>query len=85
MIEEETFTMLDELGIERPAKILNVIDINNQEYLVYSISKNEAEDSIFASKIIKNSTGEEELQEITNEDERAVVFETIRNIINELN
>lgn len=84
MNNEETFTMLDEYGNEREAKILNIVEINNQEYVVYSISKNDEEDSIFASKLVKNQNGEEEVIPIQNEEEKRIVFDVIREIIDEL-
>lgn len=82
--EEETFTMLDEFGNEKEATILNVVEINNQEYVVYSISKNEEEESIFASKIIKDASGNEDVIPITDEEEKRIVFDAIRDIINDL-
>lgn len=84
MNQEETFTMLDEFGVEREATILNVVEINNQEYVVYSISKNEEEESIFASKIIKDEEGNEDVVSISNEEEKRIVFDAIRDIINDL-
>lgn len=84
MEEQEIFTMIDEFGRERNARILNIIEINNQEYLVYAIEKNEEEDEIYASKLVKNNLGEEEIISIENEEERKIVFDTIREFINEL-
>ena len=84
MEEQEIFTMIDENGQERNANILNIIEINNQEYIVYSLEKNEEEEEIYASKLIKNSLGEEEIIQIENEEERKLVFETIRELIDEL-
>lgn len=84
MNQEETFTMLDEFGVEREATILNIVEINNQEYVVYSISKNEEEESIFASKIIKDEKGNEDIVPISDEEEKRIVFDAIRDIINDL-
>ena len=84
MEEQEIFTMIDEYGQERNAKILNIVEINNQEYLVYSLEKNEEEEAIYASKLIKNSLGEEEIISIEDETERKIVFDTIRELIDEL-
>lgn len=81
MEEQEIFIMLDEFGQEKEAKILNVIEINGQEYVVYSIDKNDEEDEIYASKIIKNNLGEEEIISINDEEERKIVFDTIKEII----
>ena len=82
MEEQETFMMLDEEGNEKEARILNVVEINNQEYVVYAISRNEEEDAIFAAKLIKDETGNEDMVPIENEEEKRIVFDAIREIIN---
>jgi len=84
MEEQEIFTMLDEFGNEKEATILSVIEINNQEYLVYSISKNEEEDAIYASKLIHDEMNNESIIPITDEEEKRIVFDTIREIIDDL-
>ena len=84
MEEQEIFIMLDEEGNEREAQILNIVEINNQEYVVYSLSQNEEEDAIFASKLIKDELGNEDIIPIEDEEEKRIVFETIRKIIDEL-
>lgn len=84
MEEQETFTMLDENGKERIARILNAVEINNQEYIVYAIEQNEEEDAIFASKIIKDEMGNEDIISITDEEEKRVVFDAIREVIEDL-
>lgn len=84
MEEQENFKVLDEMGYERDAKILNTIEINNQEYLIYSVSQNEEEDGIYASKIIKDEMGYEDIIPITDEKEKKLVFDTVREFINEL-
>lgn len=84
MEEQEKIIVLDEQGNEREAQILNIIEINNQEYLVYSVSQNEEEDGIFAQKLIKDSFGNEDIIPIENEDEKSIVFDAIRELIDEL-
>lgn len=84
MEEQEIFIVLDELGNEREAKILNVVEINNQEYLVYAVSQNDEEDGIFAQKLIKDDLGNEDIVPIENEEEKRIVFDAIREIINDL-
>ena len=80
----ETFIMLDEFGVEREARILNVVEINNQEYVVYAVSKNEEEESIFADKIIRDQNGEENIVSIEDEEEKRMVFDTIKEVIEDL-
>ena len=81
---EEKIMMRDEQGQEKEATIINVVEINNQDYLIYSISKNEDEDEIYVSKIIKDQNNNEDLVSITDVSERRTVFDTIRSLIDEL-
>ena len=53
MEEKETFIMKDENGNEKEAEIITVIEIDNKEYVIYAVNKNEESDNIFASRIIK--------------------------------
>ena len=84
MEEQEIIMMLDEDGNEKEARILNVVEINNQEYVVYAISRNEEEDAIYAAKLVKDNTGEDDIVPIENEEEKRVVFDAIRDLINKL-
>ncbi len=84
MDKEETFTMIDEFGNEKEATILNVVEINHQEYVVYAISKNEEEDSLFAAKLIKDANGNEDVVPIEEEEEKRIVFDAIRDIVDNL-
>ena len=81
MEEQEMFTMIDEEGNEREARILNVVEINNQEYVVYAISQNEEEEAIFVAKLVKDMIGNEDIVPIDNEEEKRIVFDAFREII----
>lgn len=81
---EEKIMMYDEQGQEKEATIINTVEINNQDYLIYSISKNEDEDEIYVSKIIKDKNNNEDLVSITDESERRLVFDAIRSLIDEI-
>lgn len=84
MNNDEIFMMRDESGIEREARILNIVEINNQEYVVYAVSKNDDEESIFAQKIVRNQNNEEEIIPITDEEEKRIVFSSIKDMIENL-
>lgn len=84
MEEQEMFTMIDEEGNEREARILNVVEINNQEYVVYAISQNEEEEAIFVAKLVKDMIGNEDIVPIDNEEEKRIVFDAVREIIDNL-
>lgn len=79
---DEKFMMYDESGNEKELKIIGEVELNNQVYLIYSIDENDFEDGIYVSKIIKNSLGNEVIVSILDEDERSLVFDAIRNLIN---
>ena len=47
-----------------------IIEIDDIEYLLYSVSVNDDEDAIYAKKIIKNATGEDDLIDISDLNEK---------------
>ena len=73
-----------ENGNEVEARIINIIEIEGQEYLLYSIDANEEEESLFVNKIIKDENGEENFVAIDNDEERNNVFEIIKEMINNI-
>lgn len=82
MEEKETFTILDENNNEVEAEILTIIEVNNQEYVIYSTSANADEDNVFVSKIIKNEDGSEDIVPITDENERDEIHKIVEELIN---
>lgn len=82
-MDDEKFVMFDEDGIEREARILNKLEINNQEYLIYALSINDDEDSIYVSKIVKKGD-EEEIVNIEDDKEREMVNSVVKEYINNL-
>jgi len=84
MEEQEFFQIIDEFGQEKDARILNILEMNNQEYVVYAVSQNEEEDNIFASKLVKDKDGNEDIIPIDNEEEKRVVYDVVRKFINDL-
>ena len=68
-MNDDVFMMVDEKGIKKEKRILNKLNINDQEYLVYAISISNDEDNIYASKIVKNGD-EEEIVNIDDDKER---------------
>ena len=84
MDNDEKVMVLDENGNEVEARIINIVEIDEQEYLLYAIDKNEEEESLYVNKIIKNENGEEDLAQITDEEEKKNVFEILREAIESL-
>lgn len=84
MGEQDIFEMQDENGVMREARIIDKIEINGQDYLIYALSINEEEDGIYVSKVINNVNGEEEIVNIQDDNERDIVINTVREVINNL-
>ncbi|MCI6002491.1 MAG: DUF1292 domain-containing protein [Tenericutes bacterium] len=81
MEEKETFIMKDENGNEKEAEIITVIEIDNKEYVIYAVNKNEESDNIFASRIIKDENGNNVIKSIENQEEKEKVFEIIKELL----
>lgn len=80
-MENEKFIMFDENGNEKEAEIISVIEIDNQEYVIYSINKDEENDNIFASRLLKDELGNMEIKSITDDSEKEKVFEVIKELL----
>lgn len=85
MDKEDKVTVLDEFGNEVEATIINIIEIEGQEYLLYSVDVNEEDANLYVNKIVKDENGEEDIVPIEDDAERNIVFEEIKNLINEMN
>ena len=81
-MENNNIKLRDEFGNQVEGKILNIIEIDDIEYLLYSVSVNDDEDAIYAKKIIKNATGEDDLVDISDLNEKNKVFDIVREYIN---
>ena len=81
MEEKETFIMIDENGNEKEAEIITIIEIDNKEYVIYAVNKNEESDNIFASHIIKDENGNDVIKSIENQEEKNKVFEIIKELL----
>ena len=81
-MESNNIKLRDEFGNQVEGKILNIIEIDDIEYLLYSVSVNDDEDAIYAKKIIKNATVEDDLIDISDLNEKNKVFDIVREYIN---
>ena len=81
-MENNIITLRDEFGNTVEGKALNIIEIDEIEYLLYSVSDNEEEDAIYVKKIIKNANGEDDLVDINDLNEKNKVFDIVREYIN---
>ncbi len=83
-MEDNTINLRDEFGNNVDGKILNIMEIDGIEYVVYAVSANEEEDAIYAKRVIKYANGESDLVDIVDENEKNKVFDIIREYINSI-
>ena len=77
---DDKFLVEDENGLTKEANILSFFDYQNKKYLLYSISKNENEDDIYVSEVIKDSEGYDTLKDI----EDSSIKEELDEVVEEL-
>lgn len=83
-MENNTINLKDEYGNNLEGQVLNIIEIDEIEYLLYSVSTSSEEDSLYVKKIIKDENGGDDLVDITNEEEKEKVFSIIKEYINSI-
>ena len=84
MEDNDKVIVIDENGNEVEATILNIIEIDNSEYLLFSVDVNEEDANLFVNKIVRDDNGEETVVPIENDEERSMVFDSIKEYINNL-
>jgi len=83
-MEDEKFTLLDENGVEREAEILNVVTVDENDYLLYSFDTGNDNVGICVSKIVYSENGEEDLIDIEDEEERKKVEQVVNELFDKL-
>lgn len=73
-VEIETGEIVD-------AELLSVVEIDNQEYAVYSIDNDNGTVDILASYVVKDEEGYDKLIDITNPVDKEKVFNFIKGLI----
>ncbi len=75
------FKITDEKNVERDATLLTVIEVDEKEYVIYSIDRDEENVNIFVSELKKDSNGNDIIVDIEDENEKIKLNEIVRNII----
>lgn len=79
-MESKNIKIVDEHGIDRIADIVCPIDVMGSDYIVYVIERDNENDNVFVSKLIKNIDNTSNLMNI----EDAMEKESISNLVKEL-
>ena len=75
------FKITDQKNVERDATLLTVIEVDEKEYVIYSIDRDEENVNIFVSELKKDSNGNDIIVDIEDENEKIKLNEIVRNII----
>ena len=52
-------------GIDREAKVIKIVNIDDREYVIYSVDNGDETSDIFSSEIVKDEEGFDKLVDIT--------------------
>ena len=83
-MDNNIIQLIDENGNKVLGQVLNIIEIDGVEYLLYSVGNDEEDNELYAKKIIKDDNGEDDLMDIVDEDEKNKVFDIVREYINSI-
>lgn len=75
--------VLDENGNTVEADVIDIIEVDGKEYLLYSVDANEEECDLYINRIVKNSNGEDDIISIEDEEEKRRVFEILKDLMEE--
>ena len=67
-------------GVEVVAEVLDIVTLDNDEYAIYMVPKDNDTSDVFASKIVKDMDGSERLVDIEDEYTKARLLEIIKTL-----
>lgn len=81
MDERKIVKVIDEHDIDRTANIMCSIDIDGSDYVIYSIKRDEDNDNLFVSKLIKNNDGTSNMVNIEDSMEKGRLVDIVKELI----
>ncbi len=76
--------VIDENGVEKDAEVLTVFEVTatGKNYCIYSVKKDNSEDvNVLASLIEKDEEGFDILKDITDPEEKKVIYDIVSEIV----
>lgn len=80
-MDTKNVKVTDEHGIERDAKIICKFTVDGNDYVLYSIKRDEKNVNLFASKLVNNSDGTSNFVDIDDDTERSKINEVVKELI----
>ena len=68
-------------GIEKEAKVVNVINLEGKEILIYSVDDNGDTTDLYFSEIVKDEEGFDKLVDVESEEIKAKIIELINSML----
>ena len=71
----------DENGLSKEANIITVFDYMNKRYMLYAVSKDDNNDNILVSELVKDSDGYDMLKDIEDDSIKEELDEVIKRVL----
>lgn len=80
-MESRKVKVIDEHGIDRDANIICKFTIDEKDYVLYSIERDNENDNLFVSKLVNNNDGTSSMVNIEDSVEKNKINEVIKEMI----
>lgn len=80
-MESKSIKIVDEHGIDRTANVMFSIDVDGSDYIVYWIERDNENDNIFVSKIIKNIDGTASMINVEDTMEKSKISDIVKELV----
>ena len=81
MDERKNVKVVDEHGIDRVANVICSVDVDGTDYVLYFIKRDEENDNLFISKLIKNNDATFNMVNIEDSMEKGKLVEVVKELI----
>ena len=76
-MEEEQVFDIEVDGVDKKARVLKILSIDDREYVIYTIDNGDGTSNIFSSEIIKDEEGYDKLVDIVDQKVRQNILELV--------
>ena len=80
-MKSKNIKIVDQNNIDRDASVMFAFELEGSEYVSYWIERDDDENNLFVSRVLKNTDGTSNLLDIENEEEKTKVSEIVKTLI----
>jgi uncharacterized protein YrzB (UPF0473 family) len=77
----DMFKVVDENGVERDAELITIVGIEDKEYAIYSIDRDQDNVNIFVSGLVKDENNNDMLVDIDDVEEKNRLDEIVKKLM----